>query len=185
MMIWMINDATKKQLTDNIKQNKSLYVFNGVMFIVLGVVALCAPLIAAEFLDLLIGCLLLITGLFQGVVSYAAKRHWTYYVTAIISIIAGALLILQPAAGILALATVVAVILLIQGMMQIFYAGVYAPFSGWGWMLLSGVISIALTALIYVGWPTTAVWFLGILVGINLISLGVSMMMLSIFLTRA
>lgn len=184
MFIFVVNEKTKKQLTENIKQNKNLYIFNAIMFMVLGVVALFAPLIAAEFLDLLIGCLLFITGLFQAVVSFAAKRHWTYYVTAIISIVAGCLLILQPAAGILALAAIIAIFLLLQGCMQIFYAGVYAPFKGWGWMLLSGFISICLCALIYVGWPTTAIWFLGIMVGINLISVGLSMLMLSLYLGK-
>ncbi|HSX19837.1 MAG TPA: DUF308 domain-containing protein [Gammaproteobacteria bacterium] len=180
-----MNSDAKKQLTDNIKQNKNLYIFNGIMLLVLGIIALLAPLVAAEFLDILIGCLLFVTGLFQGVVSYAAKRHWTYYITAVISVIAGGLLILQPMAGMLALATIVAIFLLLQGCMQIFYAGIYAPFTGWIWMLLSGLVSIGLTAFIYVGWPITAIWFLGILVAINLISFGISMLVLATFCTRA
>lgn len=184
MIIWAISDDMKKQLTENIKQNKNLYVINGIMFMILGVVALTAPLIAAEFLDILIGCLLFITGSFQGVVSFAARRHWTFYFSAFISIVAGLLLILQPAAGILALAAIIAVFLLLQGCMQIFYSGVYAPFKGWSWMLLSGLISIALAALIYIGWPMSAIWFLGIMVGINLISFGLSMLMLSIYVNK-
>jgi uncharacterized membrane protein HdeD (DUF308 family) len=181
MIIWTISNKTKKMLTDNIQQNKNLYIFNAVMFIILGTVALMTPLIAAEFLDILIGCLLFVTGLFQGVVSYAAKRHWTYYLSTFIYIAAGVLMIFQPQAGILALAAIIAIFLLLQGIMQIFYAGVYAPFKGWGWMLASGVISIALTTLIYIGWPITAVWFLGILVGINLIFFGLSTLMIAAY----
>lgn len=179
MVILQVNEKTKKQLTENIKQNKNLYIFNGIMFMVLGIIALFAPMIAAEFLDLLIGCLLFVTGTFQAVVSFAAKRHWTYYLTAVISVMAGLFLILQPAQGVLALAAIVSIILLLQGCMQIFYAGVYAPFKGWGWMLFSGIISISLIILIYIGWPTTAAWFLGILLGINLITVGMAMLMAS------
>lgn len=180
-MFISINTLTKRNLADNIRQNKNLYVFNAVMFIILGTIAIITPLFAAEFLDLLIGCLLFVTGLFQAVVTYAAKRHWTYYLSAAIYLVAGALMIFSPQAGILALAAIIAVFLFCQGCMQIFYAGVYAPARGWIWMLLSGLISLALTALIYIGWPITAVWILGLLIGINLISFGISMLMLAMY----
>lgn len=184
MIFLAISTKTKKKLTENIQQNKKLYVINGVILIILGVLALFTPLAAAEFLDLLIGCLLFATGFFQVIVSYAAKRHWTYYFTALVAIAAGSLLILQPAAGILALAVIVSIYLLIQGCVQIFYAGVYAPFKGWRWLLLSGLISVCLTVLIYIGWPTTAAWILGIMVGVNLISFGLTMLMLALYIDR-
>lgn len=182
MIIWIVNDAIKKQLQANIQQHKHLYFFNGLIFMALGIIAIMSPLIAAEFLDILIGCVLFITGVFQASVSYASGRHWTYYLTAIIYVVAGALLVIQPQAGILALATIIAIFLLLQGCVQIFYASVYAPFKGWGWMLVGGLISIALTALIYTGWPVTAIWFLGIVVGINLFAFGLSLLMLTIHL---
>lgn len=180
----LISAEMKQHLIENLQSNKNLYVFNGVMLIILGVIALLAPLVIAEFLSLLIGCIFLLAGLAQGVVSYATKRHWTYYITAIIALTAGIILILKPEVGALVLAMVISVFLLLQGSMQIFYAGVFAPFKGWGWMLLSGCISILLTILIYVGWPTTAIWFLGVVVGLNLILFGVSLLMLATWTNR-
>jgi len=155
------------------------------MFIILGIVAFMAPLIAAEFLDILIGVLLLLTGLAQATMSFVSKRHWTYYLGAAISIIAGSLMLMRPSAGILALAAIIAIFFLLQGCMQLFSAGMYAPFRGWGWILLSGIISICLTILIYVGWPITAVWLLAVLVGINFISFGFSMIMLTTYVNRS
>jgi uncharacterized membrane protein HdeD (DUF308 family) len=183
MLIWMVNDSVKKQLTENIKQHKKLYIFNGCMFMILGVIAFMAPLVAAEFLDILIGCLLLLTGIVQAGLTVVSKRHWSYYFSAIISIFAGSLMVFFPRTGILALAAIIAIFLLLQGCMQIFSASMYAPFKGWSWMLTSGLISVILAALIYAGWPITAIWFLGVLVGINFISFGISMIVLTKYVT--
>ena len=185
MVIWTIDASVKKQVEKNIKQHKNLYIFNGIVFIILGLVALMTPLIAAEFLDLLIGSLLLLTGLFQATVSFATKRHWAFYLSAFISVGAGSLMIARPLSGALALAAVIATFLLLQGLVQIFTAGMYAPFKGWGWILTTGLISISLAALVYAGWPISAIWFLGVLVGINLVSFGISMITLTTFIARS
>lgn len=154
------------------------------VFIVLGIISIMTPLLAAEFLDLLIGGLLLITGLAQATVSIRTKRHWTYYASSVISITAGSLMLAKPSEGALALAAIIAIFLLLQGFLQIFSAGLYAPFRGWIFMLLSGLISLVLAAFIYVGWPSTALWFLGVVVAINLISFGLSIIMLTSYITK-
>jgi len=50
--------------------------------------------------------------------------------------------------------------------------------------LLSGIISIVLSAFIYSGWPSTGLWFLGIVVAINLISFGLSIIMLTSYISK-
>jgi uncharacterized membrane protein HdeD (DUF308 family) len=47
----------------------------------------------------------------------------------------------------------------------------------WGWMLVSGISDLALAAIIILGWPMTAGWALGLLVGINLITSGWAIVM--------
>ncbi len=175
----IFNESTKSRLADNIRANKRSYIFNGIVFLILGLVALAAPLVAAEFLFMLIGALLLLTGILQAVVSFTAKSHWSYYVTSAIAMIAGAVLIFQPEAGIYVFGIVIAIFLLLQGFMQLFYAGVYAPFRGWGWMLASGLLSIALATFIFLGWPLSASWLFGFLIGINLLLFGFSLIMIA------
>jgi len=184
MQRFIINASLKQKLEENIRQHKNTYVFNGVVFMVLGLVSLTSPLIAAEFFDFLIGTLLLVTGLAQAAVSMKAKRHWSYYLSAVVSITAGSLMIAKPNEGALALAAIIAIFLLFQGVLQIFSAGMYAPFKGWLLMLASGVISIILAILIYASWPSTALWFLGLVVAINLISFGFSIIMLTNYMTK-
>lgn len=179
MQLWIVNSQMKQQLADNIRQHKKLYIFNGVMFFVLGVIFLAIPLVAAEILDFIIGGLLLLTGLGQLTISYLSKRHWTYYLTTILYLVAGLLLLFRPHEGVLALAAIVGVFFLLQGCMQLFTAALYAPFPGWVWVSISGLVSLLLASLVYVGWPITGMWLLGIMLGINFLAFGISTMMLT------
>lgn len=177
--IWIANSSIKQQLADNISQNKTTYRVNGFIFLILGILSLLAPMVAAEVLDYLIGALLILTALIQFTLSYITKRHWSYYIGSTIYLIAGALLILRPNEGVMALAAVVGVFLLLQGCVQIFTASLYSPFSGWQWVLFSGLVSLALAGIIYSGWPATGIWLLGIMLGVNFIVFGLSMIMLT------
>ena len=53
------------------------------------------------------------------------------------------------------------------------------PASGWGWMLASGVIGIIAGALVWTGWPITALWVVGLIFGIKLLSTGVALVMVA------
>jgi len=177
--IWIANASIKQQLVDNIAQYKTIYRINGFLFLILGVLSLLAPMVAAEVLDYLIGGLLLVTALVQFTLSYITKRHWSYYIGSTIYLIAGLLLILRPHEGVMALAAIVGIFMLLQGCAQLFTASLYAPFHGWQWVLFSGLVSLALAGIIYSGWPATGVWLLGIMLGVNFVIFGLSMIMLT------
>ncbi len=179
MRRWISNSNVKQQFADNIIQNKNIYRINGFLFLFLGVLCLLAPMVAAEVLNYLIGGLLLTTALMQFAFSYATKRPWSYYISSTIYLIAGLYLILRPHEGVVVLAGVVGIFMLLQGCAQIFTAGLYASFPGWQWVLFSGLVSIALAAVIYSGWPDTGVWLLGIMLGVNFVVFGLSMIMLT------
>src|SRR6187549_3891626 len=50
----------------------------------------------------------------------------------------------------------------------------------WGWMLASGIVDLILAALIIKGWPSTASWALGLIVGVNLFSSGLAVIMVAL-----
>ena len=54
----------------------------------------------------------------------------------------------------------------------------------WGWLLFSGLLGIAVGLLIWLGWPSSATWALGLLVGIELIFAGWSLMLLGLAARR-
>jgi uncharacterized membrane protein HdeD (DUF308 family) len=49
--------------------------------------------------------------------------------------------------------------------------------ASWGWLLISGIADLVLAAVIILGWPISAVWALGLLVGINLLTSGWALVM--------
>jgi uncharacterized membrane protein HdeD (DUF308 family) len=50
----------------------------------------------------------------------------------------------------------------------------------WGWMLFSGIIDIVLGAMLFAGLPGTALWALGLLIGINMVFGGWSLIAMSL-----
>jgi uncharacterized membrane protein HdeD (DUF308 family) len=100
-------------------------------------------------------------------------------VTAALSVSVGVLLVWKPVEGALSLTIVLTAFFVVEGVFQIVTSIAYRDVMGgsWGWMLVSGISDLALAAIIILGWPMTAGWALGLLVGINLITSGWAIVM--------
>ena len=83
----------------------------------------------------------------------------------------GGLLLARPVSGALSLTIVLVVFFVIEGVASIMFALDHKrELSGrWGWMLMSGIVDLALAALMFTGLPSTAAWAIGLLVGINMV----------------
>ena len=75
------------------------------------------------------------------------------------------------------LTLVLIVFFVIEGVASIMYAIEHRrQYSGrWAWMLVSGIIDLILAGIIFAGLPGTALWALGLLLGINLLFGGMSL----------
>jgi Short repeat of unknown function (DUF308) len=106
---------------------------------------------------------------------------WTF-VTALLSIVVGGLLLWKPIEGVLSLTIVLTAFFIVEGIFQAAAALVYRDGmpGSWGWLLVSGLADLALAAIIIMGWPGTAVWILGLLVGINLLTSGWAVVMVAL-----
>lgn len=93
---------------------------------------------------------------------------------------------MRPLAGIITLTIILAAYLLAGGVMRIMQAMSYRAHlpGAWGWVLFSGIVDIVLSFIIMSGLPGTAGWVLGLLVGINLLMMGVSIIMVSLAVRR-
>jgi len=146
----------------------------GIVLVVLGILAILLPNIASLAVEILIGWLMLIggaVGLYMTFTTKGAPGYWWSLISAVISIIAGILLLIWPITGIVSLTIVLVAFFLIEGISSIMYAIEHRrELTGrWGWMLASGIITLALAFLIYFGLPSTAAWAIGLLVGIDLV----------------
>ena len=91
----------------------------------------------------------------------------------------GIIFLRYPLEGVLTLTLLLAVLFVFEGAIKIAVALQLRTISNWGWMLASGIAALILAAIIFSGYPENVAWMLGLLVGINLIFSGWTMLMLS------
>ena len=151
-----------------------LFLIEGLVLLILGLLAIIVPRVATVVVELLLGWLLLISGII-GLITTLRMRSapgvgWAM-VSAFLGIAVGLILLWWPLSGAFTMALILTVFFLIEGIASILYALDHKrELSGrWGWMLFSGLVDLLLAGLIFLGLPGTAAWAIGLLVGINMI----------------
>jgi len=162
-----------------------LFLIEGIVLLILGVVAILVPLIATLAFTILVGWLFLISGIVGLIATFWARNapgFWWSLISAVIGILAGLALLTSPVVGALSLTLVLVAFFIIEGIASIMYAVDHRRqlTGSWFWMLLSGVIDLILAAIILAGLPGTAVWALGLLVGINMLFGGAALIAMAL-----
>lgn len=172
---------------DTIRISWKFLLFEGILFTLFGCLAIALPQLATIGIELVIGWLFLIAGLFQLIRTFrsrGASSFWWSLLSSLLSIAVGVILLARPMEGILTLTLILAVFFIIEGITEIGMATKIKPLGGWAWLLFSGILALGMAVLIWVGWPGTAAWVIGLLVGINMLFFGFSMMGLAFALRR-
>lgn len=164
----------QSKITTSLHAHWQLFLTEGILLMVLGLLAIVVPNIATLAVEILIGWLLLVSGI-VGLIATLRMRSapgfgWSL-LSAVIGIAAGVVLLLWPLSGALSLTLVLTAFLTLEGVASILYALEHRrELSGrWGVMLLSGGVDLILAAMIFAGFPATAAWAIGLLMGINLV----------------
>jgi len=170
-----------QDVREAIRSHWVLFLIQGLIMVVLGLLALFEPMIATLAVEIFAGWLFLVSGIVGLVGVFTARRvpgFWWGLVTALLALALGLYLIWRPLAGILSLTLAVAAFFSAQGIVQIITAIEHrSVLPSWIWMLVGGVVNLILAVIILSGWPGTAAWTLGLLFGINLFMLGLSLVM--------
>jgi uncharacterized membrane protein HdeD (DUF308 family) len=167
----------QRAVTNAFGAHWKLFLFQGAVMIILGVLAICAPVAASIAVAIYVGWLLLISGV-VGLIAMISTHHvhafiWSL-ITAALSVVIGVLLVLMPVEGAISLTIVLTAFFIAEGIFQsaVAIASRHVMPGTWAWMLLSGIADLVLAAIIIAGWPGTAIWALGLLVGVNLLTSG-------------
>lgn len=155
----------------------------GILMIILGVFAIGAPVVATIAFQVVLGWILVIGGIAQGVHAFMAKGWGGFLfelLSALLYLAVGALLLVNPVEGALALTIVLAAFLIVEGIFKIVMAWRVRGHARWGWLLASGILSLILGALIWAQWPSSALWVIGLLVGVHLLFTGWALIMLAL-----
>jgi uncharacterized membrane protein HdeD (DUF308 family) len=172
---------------ETLRKFKLWFKIYGVILILLGAVSIILPGIATLATTITVGWLLIAGGIF-GLISVfqsgtSSPGFWWNLLTAIVCVLAGAVILFNPIRGVLTLTIILAAYLLATGVTKGFMAFHYrnAIPKAWGWMLFSALIDIVLGVMIIAGLPGSAIWVLGLLVGINLLFTGVALITAAIY----
>jgi len=177
-------EALQRQVAAAVRAHWGLFVAQGALMMVLGALAIALPNVSTLAIELLVGWLFLVGGALRAAAAWRAHRFpgfgWSL-ATAILALVLGIVLLAGPAQGVLTLTVVLVAFFIIEGVVAILLALEFRRhLRHWAWTLLSGLVDLLLGYLIWQGWPATATWAIGLLVGINMLFLGWSLVMTAI-----
>jgi uncharacterized membrane protein HdeD (DUF308 family) len=172
-------------IKDMIRTYWMVFLSQGVIMMILGLLALIWPQISTMAVDIYVGWMFLLSGVVGLGTMFLAPTASTFVwalLTAALSLFTGVLLLWHPAEGAVSLTLVLIAFFIAEGIFQVAGAVRYrdALPDSWGWMAMSGVADLVLAALIISGWPGTAGWALGLIVGVNLITSGLAITMVAV-----
>jgi uncharacterized membrane protein HdeD (DUF308 family) len=161
-----------------IREESAWYWLGGILFIVMGAVAILAPLLATLALTLLVGILFIIGGVYELVRALRHRGAGPVIGTTlfgILAVAAGIVLIAFPLQGAITLTLFLGIFFIVSGLFRAIAAFNLRPSRGWGWMLFGGVVAAVIGILIFAGLPQSGLWVLGLLVGIDFVFFGTAL----------
>jgi uncharacterized membrane protein HdeD (DUF308 family) len=178
----------RRAIGEALHRHWGLYLTEGIVLVVLGGLAIVVPPIATLAVTILVGWLLLISGIVGLVTTFWMRGpgFWWSLLSAILGIVAGGVLLARPVTGAVSLTLVLIAFFIIEGIASIMFSLQHRDDlpGGWSWMLISGIVDLVLSALLFAGLPSTAAWAIGLLVGINLVFGGISLAVMALHARR-
>ena len=174
-------EGIRSQMAATIHGHWKLVLAQGIVMMVLGLLAVAEPNVATFAISIFVGWLFFIGGIFRALSVWRSRGMpgfaWSF-LTALLAIVFGLILIFRPLAGALTLTMVLVAFFILEGITAIVLAVRHREhLRSWGWVLFSGIVDLLLAFLIWDGWPSSADWAIGLLVGINMLFFGLSLVM--------
>jgi uncharacterized membrane protein HdeD (DUF308 family) len=168
--------------SENIRHKWGWLLALGISMIILGTVALFISPAATLGTVLVLGWLLVVSGVVEAIQSFRVRRWggtFLHLIGGVLGVLVGLLVVTHPVAGALAWTLLFASFLLVIGIFRL-VAAIRLKFPNWGWAAFDGAISLLLGFLLWMEWPTSGLWFLGFAVGVALVFRGWSYVMFAI-----
>jgi uncharacterized membrane protein HdeD (DUF308 family) len=157
-----------------VREHWKAFLFEGILLAVLGLAAMIVPPLASLAVTIFLGWMFLVTGVAGLVMTYWARAmpgFWWSLISAALAVLAGGILLARPMQGVLTLTIVVGAYFFAEGIATIMYALEHRrELSGrWSWLLIAGLMDLLIAFFVIAGLPGSAEWAIGLLVGINLL----------------
>jgi uncharacterized membrane protein HdeD (DUF308 family) len=179
------SDDIARGIKESIRLHWGLFTAQGVIMVLLGIAAVIWPQISSLAVDVYVGWLFLLSGVVGLATMFFAPNAtgflWSL-LTGALALFAGVLLLWHPVEGVVSLTLVLVAFFIAEGVSQIAAAFAYRSAfpESWGWMLVSGIADLVLAGVIIAGWPGSLSWALGLIVGVNLVTSGLAIVMVAV-----
>jgi uncharacterized membrane protein HdeD (DUF308 family) len=174
--------------SDVVRQASTWSILWGVALILLGMLAVGSPLLAAVAVNAVLAWLIVFAGVVHVILAFHAHRAgsliWRLLV-GLAYVVFGVYMLAHPALGVVSLTLVLASLFLIEGIFDIVQFFQMRSMQGSSWVLIDGIVTLLLGLMIYMQWPSSSAWAIGTLVGVSMIISGLSRVMLSLTVRKA
>jgi uncharacterized membrane protein HdeD (DUF308 family) len=154
-----------------------------ILFIVLGAFAIIEPAVAGLGVALLVGWLLIFGGVSHFMSAFeggGARRVLFEILAGVVFVVGGYYMVTHPLLALSTLTLVLAAVILAAGVCEIVTYFRLRSEQASGWILFNGIVALILGALIWLHWPSSSVWAIGTLVGVNLLLTGITRLMVGL-----
>jgi len=160
----------------------------GAVYLIAGLVALGSVLMATVASVFVVGIMMLISGFAEVINAFQVKtwgKFFLWLILGVLYIVAGFVTFQNPLLAAVLLTLVLGCVLVASGIMRIVLAFFMKRGTPWGWLALSGLVTLVLGLIILGHWPVSSLYILGILLGIDLVFAGASWIGVGLTLRRA
>lgn len=150
----------------------------GTIISILGILAILFPFVTGLSLSVLLGALLVVGAIVHVAHAFSAGSFWGALWQVLLGVlygIAGISFMANPVIGLTTLTILAIAFFFVDGIVEIGWAIAGRDNRGWLWLLGSGTISLLLAGMLWIGFPATAVWAVGVLFGVNVLVTGLSL----------
>jgi uncharacterized membrane protein HdeD (DUF308 family) len=173
----------QQQMLNYLQMHWKLFLAEGIFFIILGLCAVVIPQFFTVVIVVFLGWIILIGGavhIGRAFMFSEMPGFGLWLFMGILQVVVGYLFITKPVAGVLTLTMLMTLFFALEGIAKISLAFMMRPLANWGFILFSGITALVFALIIWIGWPETAHWLLGLFLGINMIFLGWSLVKISL-----
>jgi uncharacterized membrane protein HdeD (DUF308 family) len=175
----------RSDISTSVREYWGVFLFEGVVLLLLGILAVLVPVIATLTVTFAFGWIFLISGLIGLVTTLHARRapgFWWSLLSAVLGVIVGVLLLVWPITGAISLTLLLAAFFTAEGILSIMYAIEHKREMSdrWAWLLVNGVVDLGLAAIILIAFQTSASWVLGLLIGIDMVLGGTALIVIAL-----
>ena len=160
--------------------SKKVIIF-AVVIIVLGILSIALPAYSGMTITVILGVLLVIGGVLRTTFAFVTTSWGSAilrFLFGLVMLFGGIWLVMNPDMGMTTLTIILAVMFVVDGISQVMFSFFLKPIGGGTMMLLDGILGIVLGILIWVKWPASGDWAIGLLVGIKLVIDGIALLTL-------